>query len=94
MPTNNSSTLWLIPGEVSMYLQQNFVASDFPAENKSVFKILFFISILLQCSRKSQFKVALTSRFRIACAAPKRFVKLCSKEGVSKAVKSNFLTIG
>ena len=34
MPTNNSSTLWLIPGEVSMYLQPNFVASDFPAEIK------------------------------------------------------------
>ena len=57
-------------------------------------RYFFFISILLQCSRKSQFKVALTSRFRIACAAHKRFVKLCSKEGVSKAVKSNFLTIG
>lgn len=38
IPTSSSSTLWLIPTDVSIYLQSNDVAIDFPSEitNKTI----------------------------------------------------------
>ena len=39
--TKSSSTLWLIPGDVSMYLTPYFIARDFPSKkyNKKIFLI-------------------------------------------------------
>jgi hypothetical protein len=48
IPTRSSSTLWLMPGDVSMYLQPYLMAIDFPAgrnKNKMIFFLFRQISI-------------------------------------------------
>ena len=46
IPTSSSSTLWLMPGDVSIYLQPYLMAKDFPARKKREKKNQFFSSYI------------------------------------------------
>ena len=48
--TKSSSTLWLIPGDVSMYLTPYFIARDFPSKKENKIFFLIFLQNLWNVS--------------------------------------------
>lgn len=65
-PTSNSSTLWLIPTEVSMNLQSYAVAMAFPSTE--IMKWINLMEIVLILWRSSCLPSALTARLRAKSA--------------------------